>query len=161
MKRLAGRCPCGVSLELAAREGDEHLRHEEKKRCTRCGEAKPFDAFFRHRSRGGLLFSRCKVCEAARKRERYNENPLIRARRLAETQRSYVKHKVARLTKRAAYYVEHVEDCRRWQRAYYKANRETLCAAARTYHQQNRDRILAAKRDYDRNRRTTPKRKAA
>ncbi len=54
------------------------------KRCIRCGEAKPLDAFHYHRGRPR---GDCKECRNASERQRYVANPEVRERRL-ERQRA-------------------------------------------------------------------------
>jgi hypothetical protein len=64
LKRLAGRCACGVALELVGLDPDAHLPCEGRKRCRACGEAKPVAAY--HRANyGRSLQAICKACHRA------------------------------------------------------------------------------------------------
>lgn len=91
MTRLAGRCVCGVARELAAIDGDVHLRCEGKKRCRACDQVKAVDEFYRG-GQGGIEGS-CKRCKASRdarrKRERYATDPLFREYRLGQKGAAY------------------------------------------------------------------------
>lgn len=54
---IAGRCECGVVLELA--QGDEHLACRGLRRCRECAEVKALaDGFRKHRRV-------CRACQAA------------------------------------------------------------------------------------------------
>ena len=47
----------------------------QEKRCTRCGETKPLDAFHRNRRAKDGRKSRCADCHLAQDRERIKSNP--------------------------------------------------------------------------------------
>lgn len=64
---LAGRCNCGVRLDLAAQDPEDHLSCHGDKRCGYCDNVRPESEFRRHR---------CRTCfrayDAANKRRRFN-----------------------------------------------------------------------------------------
>jgi hypothetical protein len=96
------------------------------KKCTRCGEAKPVDAFnLNKRTRDGRHYH-CKECTRAY----YLEN---RERLLAQKRE----------------YTARVADARKASNAAYRdANRERINARKRQHYRENRDRILAERQAY-------------
>lgn len=58
---LAGRCECGVRLDLTLEEPDAHLICHGEKRCTRCELVKPLTEY--HKGGSGHV-GYCRQCEA-------------------------------------------------------------------------------------------------
>lgn len=80
---LAGRCECGLLLELVADDPEPHLICRGEKRCRTCGEVRDRTRDFRKGGRGGINGT-CRACErpviAAHKRARYHSDSAFRAR---------------------------------------------------------------------------------
>lgn len=68
---LAGRCPCGVRLDLAADEPEVHLVCRGEKRCLQCERVKPTSDFYR--GGGGGINGNCKACHKANRIKRFRE----------------------------------------------------------------------------------------
>lgn len=79
------------------------------KRCTKCGETKPVDEFYRNRSHRDGLNSYCKECRRA----------------------YYEAHREEKLAYQRAYYETHREERLAMDRAYYEAHREEKLAYKR------------------------------
>jgi hypothetical protein len=110
--RLAGRCACGLLLELAAKDPESHWRCQGRKRCTLCGEAKLLTEFYRHPKHGGY-FGRCKPCgrkvQADQRRQKYQTDPVWREAKNARNRDYDRRHKVERLDRVSAYYTANRE----------------------------------------------------
>lgn len=133
-----------------------------EKRCTKCGEVKPLDAFGREKRGKYGRRGECKTCHKiaygathkayyetnadrirARERARYQEK--------AEAMRQYTRdynatHKEAKREYNRAYNAAHAEEKREYNRAYRAANLEELRARDRAYHATHAE----ARRDYNR-----------
>lgn len=91
--RLAGRCSCGVSLDIVRqlRQRALHLACEGLKRCKGCRRPLPLSAFYR--GGAGGVEGRCKRCKnaraARRQRRRYRDSAVYRRYRSARKQLTY------------------------------------------------------------------------
>lgn len=97
--------------------------------CRDCGEWKPKSAF--HRTGQGHPKTFCKVCENARKRERYRADAEHRQKAL-DYQKEYRPLKRDYINARS--------------RRYYAANRDRMLAEMRRYREAHRDEINARRR---------------
>lgn len=86
---LAGRCSCGVRLDLAADDPEVHLICQNQKRCLKCAQVKDRDKDFYRGGKGGVDGA-CKACRHAERtvwaREKYQTDPTF-----AEAERQRVK----------------------------------------------------------------------
>lgn len=140
---LAGRCECGVRLDLASEYPDDHLICRGEKRCRQCDQVKPNAAFSRKRA---YHLGLCKACRAENKRKRYRSDPKFRRQMMEWNRVSYYKHKLKRLEREAQRYLgAHQEKCEKHKR-YYQRHRESIQARQKAYHIANRSLILAKKR---------------
>jgi len=141
------------------------------KRCSKCGETKPFAEFHKlKRSKDGHK-SQCKVCKAeAHKRYREENREAIKERRrqyYQENKDYYVrwrkenkeaireysieyrqKNKEALRERGQQYYHENKEACRERNRQYYQDNREEAAEYKRRYNQENKEAIAERSRRY-------------
>jgi 5-methylcytosine-specific restriction endonuclease McrA len=102
-----------------------------EKRCSKCGEMKPLDAFYKEkRGRDGLK-SKCKLCHSEYKAH-YNEQ-----------------HRVERAAYDRAYQQQHHAERLEYRRAYREIHREERTAYLRNYRAQHREKIADYKRVYD------------
>jgi 5-methylcytosine-specific restriction endonuclease McrA len=111
------------------------------KRCSKCGEIKPLDAFSRqNRSKDGRR-GECKECVAAH----YSAN----ADAKRAYQRSYYKvNSQAVLAYQRFYQATNAEAISEYKRAYHAANAEAKRAYMRKYYTDNREAILEYWRTY-------------
>lgn len=94
------------------------------KHCSRCGQEKPLDSFYKDKSRSDGRQRSCIDCARDRSREWNAANP---ERKRAASRRDYHKHKPQRTAKTVA-----------WQ----EANPERLNATRRKYRAENQERML-------------------
>ncbi len=89
---LAGRCACGLALELVAKDPETHLVCVGRRRCRNCGEVKPIAEGF-YKSGYGCPDALCRRCRNARNvalaRKRYAESPSYRAMRQRSCRKTY------------------------------------------------------------------------
>ena len=102
---------------------------DKTKTCSKCGENKSLDAFYKHKTRKDGVQAHCKLCQKAK----------IKAYREANREKSKVYNK--------AYYEANKEKIKAYHKAYhkayYKANRETVLAQSKAYHEANREKVNA------------------
>lgn len=104
------------------------------KRCPKCGEWKPREAFYRDTARADGLQSCCKVCREDRRRVYRAEN----AERIRDQKREYA--------------AANAERIREYNRQYSATNREHKAEYNRQYHAENATHIAVRKaRYYDAN----------
>lgn len=96
------------------------------KRCSKCGETKPLDEFYRDRSSRDGLNRQCKTCINVVKRRWLERNP--------EYARQHYADNRDRLTER--------------HREYYAENREAVLAVNHAYADAHREEIKAQKREH-------------
>lgn len=106
------------------------------KRCSKCGEEKALDEFYRHKASKDGRRPDCKTCSAKRHKTRYDakrseileqlKTPEVRARRNA--------------TKRA-WDDKNRDKLRRQSREYYSQNRERLCQYQREWRRRNKGKV--------------------
>jgi 5-methylcytosine-specific restriction endonuclease McrA len=95
------------------------------KTCTKCGESKPHDAYYKQADCRGGVRPECKACTlAAMKRDRAARVEEIRARDRERYKREAERRKA-------------------YARAYYHANREERRAVAKVYYLNNREQHAA------------------
>lgn len=126
MKKLAGRCACGVALELVALDGDDHLACEGLRRCRACLDVKPLATGF-YLSGYGLPDRLCKPCRNARNvvlaRIRYATSATAREAKLRAGRAAYhADPEVWCLKQRARYWAD-PEKWRQRQRDRRRAKR--------------------------------------
>lgn len=101
------------------------------KRCTKCGEEKASEEFYRDRSKKDGLMTKCKACHRVYQEEHREE-------RRAYHQRRYRKNR---------------DTSRRQHKAHYAANRKRYAAQHREYYRTHRKQIKVAQDKYRRTRR--------
>lgn len=100
------------------------------KRCPKCGEIKPLTEYHRDATHKDGSGSRCKVCDAARRRayhEAHREEDSARGR---------------------AYHEAHKEEANAWSRAYYEAHKKEIAARQAAYREIHKKEIAARDRAY-------------
>lgn len=106
-----------------------------KKKCSRCGEEKFPEEFYREkRARDGLT-SACKKC-------------------LQKSQKKYESsHKEQRALYQKKYRAQHKEELKKYQATRYLNNKETYNKKSREYYYEHRDNIIKKVNDYTKKRR--------
>lgn len=107
----------------------------DEKRCSKCGEVKPLEAFYKDKTHWDGLRTQCKACHCKRLRERY---------RL----RDAAWHEQACERERARYAVNREKKSER-QRAKYAANPEKKLESCRTYYKANNVAVRKRQRAWD------------
>ena len=117
------------------------------KRCSKCGEEKPLDAFTRQKDRAYGRASQCKECETARRRARAADK--------AEYDREYRAINAERIRAAKAEYAAATKaDKRNYDQAYRAKHAARIAETKREYAAKNRDRTYARYRAwYEANRR--------
>lgn len=105
---------------------------DQLKTCRKCDEAKQVDAFYIDR-RTGKPLGQCRACCNARSRERYAQDPNVRARQKAHNARWFERNPDFRVE----YHRKNREKSRAASAAYYRNNREKHIAAAVEYAKRN------------------------
>ena len=104
------------------------------KTCTKCGVAKPLDAFHRRKRSADGRNSRCKACQNARRAAYYAANAEAEAAR----RRAYRQANPETIAERnRAYHAANREAAVERRRARYAANRETEVEQVRAYQAAN------------------------
>ena len=106
------------------------------KTCTKCGETKPLDDFYRDKTRAGGRWPYCKECVREYTRRHYEENrdkERERNRRYREENRDKVRERKRR------YYEENRDKVRESKRRYREENRDKERESNRRYREENRD----------------------
>lgn len=102
--KLAGRCPCGVREDLAAKDREAHLECRGLRRCRgkgSCGAAKPLDQFYMARNpSGSFRITVCRRCASRRtgatRRILRKDNEAFRLKERARAKVYYARHREAR-----------------------------------------------------------------
>lgn len=98
--------------------------------CTKCGERKPIDSFYKkEKCRFGVMSS-CKVCVYKQVRKWREDNP----EKMLEINRNWNKNNCEKIKKKS----------RKW----YKNNSEKACEKSRKYRKENSDKVNAANRKW-------------
>lgn len=115
------------------------------KKCTKCGEEKGFEGFYKASSRTDGLQSSCKECNKAYKKAWYEKNK----ERAQEQRRKYRAENAEKYkAQRKRYYNNNKEKCLQATREWRLLNKEQEMKAARSYIEANREHILKTKRFY-------------
>lgn len=145
-----------------------------QRQCTKCGETKPLDAFYRDAGKPDGRRKQCKACDEARaavRKEVHRDRIVARRKELwaaadrearaAKRRAQYLADRERRLAKQNAYSAANREReaarCRAWRAAnpdrvkalyvrYYRENRESLLEWARRYQASNPEIIRANRR---------------
>lgn len=107
------------------------------KTCTKCGETKPLDGFYRDKGKADGRSPHCKECERERYRCYYEEN---RDKRREYFRRYREENLDERLEYERRYREENSDKKREYVRRYYKENRDKERARKRIYYEENRDK---------------------
>lgn len=151
---LAGRCACGVRLDLVAEDPDVHLICAGMRRCGTCQEIKSQTLDFYHRRNGRPRWE-CKACHRTRAREwerqAYRTRPEYRAkRRLArDVERASDEYRKREAERQRRYDTAHKVERNAARRASYRRHREQRCMESRARYLVNREARLAAQARYD------------
>lgn len=110
------------------------------KTCTKCGEYKPIDDFWRQKDKKDGRASWCKDCKRFARAE-YNRinSDEVRAKRIAH----YAANHDAYTLARRKYEEANREKLADWRRAYYAANRERMNRLNSAWHAKNRGAVCA------------------
>lgn len=109
--------------------------------CTKCGELKKAEEFFKDKTKLGGRKPSCRECDKERDRKYYEENrdkTLDYARKYREENRDKI------LDCARKYREENREKIRK----YYEENREKEIERVRKYYEENRDKVLEGQRKY-------------
>ena len=126
------------------------------KRCSKCGEEKPVEAFGRHVRKRDGLDSCCKACRAeirAANREAERERKAVyraanREALQAKNAAYRAANKDAMQAKNAAYYAANKDAMQAYRAAYYAANREAERERKAAYRAANKDATQAKSAAY-------------
>jgi len=102
----------------------------QSRRCTTCGETKPFADFNKSPTGKHGLASQCKLCRSAWHRKYYQAN----------------KDKI--IAKSLDYARAHKEEIAAWHRVYYVANKEKIKEKSRRWYIEHKERSAASRRAY-------------
>ena len=115
------------------------------KTCTKCGETKPLDDFYRDKTGAGGRRPDCKECVREYKRSYHEEN---RDKRLEYSRRYHEENRDKIRERKRRYYEENRDKEREYKRRYYEENRDKVLEYKRSYHEENRDKRLESQRRY-------------
>lgn len=119
------------------------------KRCTICGETKPYTDFHKQASRRDGFANWCKPCKSKKKRNYYLSNPQPAIERAARY-RAANPHKVSEVKKASR--LKKLETYKKKARDSYRANRQSRLEYARRYRKENWPEVLARNTRYKRDR---------
>lgn len=119
------------------------------KRCTICGEPKPYSDFHKQSSRPDGYGNWCKPCKSERKKEAYTKNP-HRARERSAQYRNLYPERVATCKKLAR--LKKIEQYKERARKRYAEKRERILEKAKEYREANWPKVLATNTAYKRER---------
>ena len=112
------------------------------KKCCRCAVVKPMSDYY---ACGGA----CKLCTAARSRERYAVRPPEQVERKRNNLKSYAQRNRARVNERAA--IQRAKpQFKEWLEAYRERTKEQRNARMREYYVKNRERIVECRAEWQR-----------
>ncbi len=122
-----------------------------QKRCSKCGEIKPLDAFHKAKSKRAGRHNQCKTCRAEYSasnaqliRKYEHEYRVSHVEQERERSRAYRVSHIEQERKRVrAYRVSHVDSIREYQHAYRKANSDVIQEQNRAYRKANPDKLSA------------------
>ena len=115
------------------------------KTCTKCGETKPLDDFYRDKTGAGGRRPDCKECVREYSRRYHEEN---RDKVLESRRRYYEENRDKKLESRRRYYEENRDKVLESRRRYYEENRDKELDYQCRYREGNRDKMLDYKRRY-------------
>ncbi len=115
----------------------------DEKRCSKCGEVKPLNAFYKHKSRRDGLSSECKPCTKERNHSYYVANVEKDRERHARWRAANREHYRER---KRAWRAANIEKARASERAYQLANAEKERKRKSTYRAINLERIRESQR---------------
>jgi len=107
------------------------------KRCSKCGETKPINEFYKNKSQKCGLDSECKLCGYNR---RVKRKPYQKAYRQTHKEESVAYSRIYRKANR--------EKAIAYSRDYYKANKEKMNALSRAYEAANKEKMNAYRLAY-------------
>ncbi|SRR5258708_27548414 len=110
----------------------------DEKRCSKCGEVKPLNAFYKHKSRRDGLSSECKPCTKERNHSYYVANVEKDRERHARWRAANREHYRER---KRAWRAANIEKARTSERAYQLANAEKERKRKSTYRAINLERL--------------------
>jgi hypothetical protein len=109
------------------------------KRCPKCSETKPVDAFGKNRSMKDGLQGWCKACTATNAKKYRKDNRAILTQKLKEW-RAANPDKVA----------VHTANHKAYKQQYYTENKNAILRKSRAYQEANKDRITEYKNEWSR-----------
>lgn len=104
------------------------------KHCTKCGELKHMDEFYKRKESKDGRRSDCKLCMKSKNKDYYAANK----EEIVEKSRTYREANKEKISKRR-------KDS---SKSYYEANKEKILARSRDHYKNNRDKILARQKVY-------------
>ena len=136
---------------------------ENLKRCTKCGEEKELDKFYKNKTHKDSLSSECKICILKRTIEWYKNNPEKakinrrnyyknnpeKAKMQAKKWRENNPKKVKEKNKR--YYQKNLEKIKKYKKEWEKNNREKINENHKKYCKNNSDKIKKIQAKYKKN----------
>jgi hypothetical protein len=134
------------TVDTGTIEGSLNMENE-KKRCTKCGELKPVECFYKRPKNTSGLDSWCRDCYAAAKRKRYWANPeKYRQESLAWHQKNPEKAN----KKNREWAKKNPDNRRKAIATYYQKNAKKLAKKTREYNKKNWDKKLEWGREWKR-----------
>lgn len=100
------------------------------KKCSQCGEEKPFEQFYKDKQKSDGYRPECKECTSKRQKK-YNEKN---------------RENISNNCKK--YYQEHKEEHYLQHKEYYAKNREKILAYHQEYYEENKEKIQEYKKEY-------------
>lgn len=114
---------------------------EQTKRCTKCGEVKPYEMFHKRKNVKTGRRSTCKACRRAKRQA--NKEKLSEKKKVW-----YQANKEAILKKHKDYYEANKEAIAEKRKAYYEANKEAIAEYLKGWYQANKEVISERHKAY-------------
>lgn len=119
------------------------------KPCSKCGEVKPLDAFYKNKLGKFGRSSRCRICIREIEREKAKDLE-IRERRRKQSHDWYLRNKDIVHSRSRARYRADLEKNRAYSRDYYKKNAELHCERTKRWKVENYEHYRAQQTEYSR-----------
>ena len=106
------------------------LAHMKEKKCTKCGEVKPFSEYQKNKQAKNGLRSECKVCK----------NAYYKANKEVFTERNN-RHRENNPEYREQYYKENKDRILAYQKQYQKENKESIAEYQKQYYKAKKEKL--------------------
>jgi hypothetical protein len=109
------------------------------KRCSKCGEVKPVEEFYKHKTGRYGVGSICKKCTQKKEKENYKKN---KPRILAYQEEYRNEHKEKIRTRNKIYHQKNKEKLNKKSKEDYEKNKERYSEYKKEYYKKNKDLII-------------------